>query len=45
MFSVDTKGGNRPIRMITRSKKGINGDPVDSLQFGKAFMLVYSLAD
>jgi hypothetical protein len=29
IFSADTKGGNRPIRMITRSKNGINGEQVD----------------
>ena len=39
VFAVDTKGGNRPIRLALR-KQGLG-----QASFGKVFMLAYSFGD
>jgi NAD(P)H-flavin reductase len=38
IFSVDTKGGNRPIRLALKSN-------VANQAFGKIFILAYAMAD
>ena len=39
MFSIDTKGGNRPIRLVLRS------DNVSQASFGNNFLLAYAFGD
>ena len=38
IFSVDTKGGNRPFRLVVKEN-------VPMVAFGKVFMMVYAFGD